>query len=185
MIKIQPKDKEFGLYIPTNVEEIKAEDLAKVTANINLAKHYAVIALCFNTKLYDFAMTIDKNRKENIGVVPIIAKINAGENGTAFKVGDKVVVDKTTIERGFHVIAHTAIQSNNLARYISTSPDYLKAILAKDSAVIPADVLNSNIVLLEFKIVPLNDIVATIDDNGAEDPFVAPGGETAYEEVKE
>ena len=185
MIKIQPRDKEFGLYIPTNVREIKAKDLTKATANINLAKHYAVIALCFNTKFYDFAMTIDKNRKENIGVVPIIAKINAGENGTTFKVGDKAVVDKTTIERGFHVIAHTAIQSNNLARYISTSPDYLKAILAKDNEIIPKDVLDSNIILLEFKIVPLNDIVATIDDNEVEDPFLAPEEEITYEEVKE
>ena len=173
MIKIQPKDKEFGLYIPTNVEEIKAEDLTKVTANINLAKHYAVIALCFNTKLYDFAMTIDKGKQENIGVVPVLAKLHLDNiDECDFKVGDKIIVDRSSIERGFHVMGRTVIQSNNFANYIRNNKDYLKAILAKDTNVIPQDVLNSNIVLLEFKIIPLNSIVASITDDVVTDIFV-------------
>ena len=55
---------------------------------------------------------------------------------------------------------------------VSNNKEYLKAILAKDTNVIPQDVLNSNIVLLEFKIVPLNSIVASITDDVVTDIFV-------------
>ena len=69
-------------------------------------------------------------------------------------------------------MGRTVIQSNNFANYIRNNKEYLKAILAKDTNVIPQDVLNSNIVLLEFKIVPLNSIVASITDDVVTDIFV-------------
>ena len=173
MIKIKVSESKVGVYVPTKVEEIKAKDLANITANIKVAKHYAVIALCFNTKLYDFAMTIDKGKQENIGVVPVLAKLHLDNiDECDFKVGDKIIVDRSSIERGFNVMGRTIIQSNNFANYIRNNKEYLKAILAKDIDVIPQDVLNSNIVLLEFKIVPLNSIVASITDDVVTDIFV-------------
>lgn len=181
MITIKSEKKSYGINFPTSIDEITAEHLATITNGVKLPPHYCIVALAFNTKVFEFCASINSNRNSNIKVIPVLAKISAEDSCILnANVGDKVIINRSSLERGSHINIKTAINSSYASKYFSDDPELLKAILSKskigniDESLVASK--SQNIIVLEFKIVPVNEIVATIPMNYIDtDPFINKG----------
>lgn len=171
MITIKSEKKHYGINFPTSLNEIKPEDLNAITKNVTLPKNYCIIALCYKTKVFDFCTMIDNNKNVEISVVPLIAKINKEDSEKyRINVGDKVTISRSSLEMGDHIKLPTMISSDNVRKYFKDDPDLKKAIITKNSSLIIDKDINKqllgtnspNIIIMEFKIVPINDIRATM-----------------------
>ena len=61
MITIKSEKKSYGINFPTSKEEITSELLEAVTKQVKLPKHYCIVALCFQTKIFDFVTMTKSN----------------------------------------------------------------------------------------------------------------------------
>lgn len=159
MIKVVSKDSNYGINFPESINEIKVEHFEAILANVKIPKHYAIVALAFRTTLFDFATAVNKQMNNDVSVTPILMYIDeADKENVRANVGDKVVVTRSSLERGVHLNLPVAISSVNAAGYIQDHRDtYLDIIkFANKNA-------KDNIYLLEFKIVPVTEISASID----------------------
>lgn len=181
MIKIQSAKLSYGINFPTSVKEITPEILTSITENVKLPKHYCIVALLFKTKVFDFCTMISSNRNATIGVTPVLAKIydEDSQNINAV-VGDKIVIDRTSLERGVQLKLPIMISSDNARNYFSKDDSLVKAIMTKDYEAITNHKINKqliganspDIIIAEFKIVPVNDIYASMPiEYDVIDPF--------------
>lgn len=183
MITIKSKKKNYGINFPTSVSEITPDVLKTITENVKLPKHYCIVALAFETKVFDFCAAISSNKNTNVGVTPILAKISDEDSKDVNAlVGDKIIMERSCLERGVHLNLKTSISSIAARNYFNSDPDLAKAILMKNTEGIIIDhnlnksLQSSNspkIIVLEFKICPVNDIAAAIPDTpNPYDPFI-------------
>lgn len=166
MFKLKSTKANYGINFPTSIEEITPKVLEQLTKDVSLAKHYVIVALCFKTKLFDLAAAINSNKETNIQVTPVIAKVNSDEN--TLSVGDKAIVDRSSLERGMHLNLKTVINSVNVRNYLKNDPALATRIMTNTGNIITANnqedtkLSNQIVYILEFKIVPVNSIIATI-----------------------
>lgn len=183
MLTIKSNALKKGIKFPTSVDEITAESLNEITAGIKLPKHYAIIAICFRTKIFDFVTLMKNPKNTDVYVIPIMAKISDEDAETInTKVGDKLIIDRSTIERGVHINIPTIISSNNARNFFTSDQELSKAILTKKTTGYDVDIetiepivqgISPSIFVIEFKIVPINDISASIPiNNKIVDPFI-------------
>ncbi len=173
MINLISKTTGKEVCLPERIDEIKPEYFDAILANVNLPKFYSVVGICYNTKLYDFAITVNNNKTNDVAVTPVIAKIH-DEDAKAFnaKVIDRVIIDRSALERGHHVNVNSVITANSFGRFLNNDEQLLKAIIRKDENVLNKEILDSSIILVEFKIIPVNDINGVIDKTiSVIDPF--------------
>ena len=69
MIKLESNLKKYSLLIPTSIKEFTPEILNSMTSNINLAPNYAIVAIIYKTKLFEFSAAIDKKYRCIQGMV--------------------------------------------------------------------------------------------------------------------
>lgn len=163
MFIIKNPEKSFNVGYPTNLDEIKDEYFNKILSNVHLQEHYCVIALCFKEKISSIAMSIKENRNTTSNVTPIIAKI-AENNECGFSQGDRAVIDRTNLERGIHLhISNNWISVAGFENYVKTNPKLLNSLIKGDYWKNDFNNVTPEIYLVEFKIVPIRDIVATRD----------------------
>lgn len=186
MIEIKSAKMSYGINFPTSVKELTPEVLETITNGVKLPKHYCIIALAFDTKVFDFCAAINSSRNTNVAVTPILAKI-AQEDSKEINasVGDKIIMDRSSLERGVHINLKTVISYNAARNYFNSDPDLTKAIMTKNDDKIIIDktatrkltaAKSPNIIILEFKICPVNDIAAAIPmDYQSIDPFLIIG----------
>ena len=183
MITIKSAKKDYGIKFPTSVSEITTANLKAITEDVKLPKHYCIIALAFETKVFDFCAAISSNKNTNVAVTPILAKISDEDSKEVNAiVGDKIIMERSCLERGVHLNLKTSISSTAARKYFNSDPDLAKAILMKNTeGVIIEHNLNKNlqasnspkIIVLEFKICPVNDIAAAIPTTpNPYDPFI-------------
>lgn len=165
MLKLQSKNSNYGINIPTEEKEINDKALNSLLSNVVLPKYYCVIALRYKTKLFDLAITSKSNtsKKQLVSVVPILAKFNEGEISIG-KVGDRVLIDPVDIERGSHLNVNTVITPLKISDYINSDSDLTKDIISRKLG------NDDYIYCLEFKIIPCNSIKGIIDGI-IHDPF--------------
>jgi len=173
MLEIKSKEKPYGINFPTDLKEFKPELLAGITEGVKLPPHYAIIALCFEVKLFDFAMNVRANKAGSTQVVPLLAKAHEVDCKIKnVKVGDKVIIDRSSLERGIHLKLPLAISADNATAYLKEDEKLMINIIKgteKDSKVTDPIVQNmidnkqKNIFIVEFKIVVLNDVVAALE----------------------
>lgn len=189
MIRIKSKTSLDGILFPTSLNEITPEVLDIISKDVHLPKYYCIVALAFETKLFDFATTIKNPKNTTVGVTPILCKLSeelaeeyATKENQIYKVGNKVIIDRSSLERGVHLNLKTIISSTAAHRFFEKDSNLVKDILANKETIAvdcrtgkeltTKDV--NNIVILEFKVVPINDIVATIPISCQHiDPFIA------------
>lgn len=181
MIKIKSSKVGYGIKFPSDLTEITPDILNSITAQVKLPKYHCVVALAFKTTLFDFCATMSSKSNASVNVTPILAKINEDEGKEINAcVGDKIIIDRSSLERGVHLNLKTAISSTYASNYFAKDKDLAKAVLTKSGDVSIDKELNNqlisgnspSIVILEFKICAVNDIAATIDVNvPAIDPF--------------
>lgn len=187
MITIKSTKANFGAIVPTSLNELSKEILEQLVENIKLPKHYAIVCMCFKTSLFDF-IAVAKNPKEtSVMVIPLLAKISDEDKELInAEVGDKIIIDRTSLERGSHLHVPTIISSNNLRNYIFNDNILTKAILSKN---VSSGELDDNtkfvikqgsdipIYVVEFKIVAASDIRASLAvESNINDPWI----ETCY-----
>lgn len=182
MIEIVSEKSSYGINFPTSVKEITATVLNDITAGVKLPKHYCIIALAFETKIFDFCTAMNSNKNTNVAVTPILASISDEDSKEInASVGDKIIIDRSSLERGVHVNLKTVISSNSARRFFNNNPELAKSIITKGNNLSVDKDLNKqlfaaqspNIIILEFKICPVNDIAAAIPINHHNfDPFV-------------
>ena len=188
MITIKAETSNYGVCFPSSIKELNAEVFNSITKNVKLPKHYCIVALAFKVKLFDFCAMINSNRNSTIGVTPIIAKISEEDSKEInASVCDRIIIDRSSLERGVQLKLPILISSDNFRKYLNDNPTLSKAIISKDKNLIVTynkvnyplvDVVNSDIIVLEFKIVPVNDISASIPINVIDiDPFRTHDGE--------
>lgn len=164
MFIIKNPEKSFNVGYPTSLDEIKDEYFDKLLSNVKLQEHYCIIALCFKEKVSSIAMSIKENRNTTSNVTPIIAKIDK-DNECGFYQGDRAVIDRTNLERGIHLpIANNWIGVAGFENYVKSNPTLLNSLIKGDYWKNDFNNITPSIYLVEFKIVPIRDIVATRDD---------------------
>lgn len=181
MITIKSKNRNYAVSFPESLSEIKPEDFISTLNDINLPKYHCIVAMCTEIKLFDLATAISGNAKDTITqVIPLIGKINDCDNEMLkVDVGERIIIDRSSLERGVHLNTRLSIGSVNAMKYINSDADLKKDILSgkfnnstsnlnKQLAIGSSPV----IILVEFKIVPVNSIVAAVKKNvDFVDPF--------------
>ena len=164
----------YGIKFPTSINELTPELLNTITEGVRLPKHYCIVALAFNTKLFDFCTAMNSNKETNVGVTPILAKIyDEDSKEVNAVVGDKIIVYRTSLERGVHLNLKTSISANSAKQYFNKDTDLVKAIITKNDSVVIDKNINKqlvagqspNIIVLEFKIIPNTAIHAAISND--------------------
>ena len=178
MLIIQGNNKNYGINVPTAEKEITASFLTKVTERVKLNKYQTIVALVMKTKIWDFCMSIRNPKKDqNVAITAKLAKFispNPDEKDGALpiknmSVGDIVVIDRSSIERGIHLSVPTIISPAGLSKYLEEDKDLLTDIVTGKRP----DLSNQYICLVQFKIVPISTITATYDaEQKVQDDFV-------------
>ena len=163
MIKLESNLKKYSLLIPTSIKEFTPEILNSMTSNINLAPNYAIVAIIYKTKLFEFSASIDKKYPTEVGVIPIIAKISNED-------ANKVNIVRSLIERGEHInLPNNAISIDKVRSFIKDDPQLSKDIMTgeyfkQEGKTILESKNNSPYCYFpEFKIIPVCDIHASYD----------------------
>ena len=178
MLIIQGNNKTYGINVPTAEKEITASFLTKVTERVKLNKYQTIVALVMKTKIWDFCMSIRNPKKDqNVAITAKLAKFitpNPDEKDGALpiknmSVGDIVVIDRSSIERGIHLSVPTIISPAGLSKYLEEDKDLLTDIVTGKRP----DLSNQYICLVQFKIVPVSTITATYDaEEKVQDDFI-------------
>lgn len=183
MLKIKSEKMSYGINFPSSVNEITVDMLNVITEKVKLPKYYCVVALCFKTKVFDFCTMISSNNvNKDISVIPILAKISDEDSESIkAKVGDKIIIDRSSLERSSRINIPVSISSDNVKNYFNSDRDLSRAIVTKDECAIADNNINKqliksnspDIIIMEFKVVAINDIVASTPmDNRIQDPFI-------------
>ena len=174
MIQIKSEKKNFGIIFPTSINEISATDLQTVVSKVKIPNNYCILALCFKIKLFDFVVSINNKKDDTVSVVPLLAYINPNDKYLLnAEIGDKVIINRSSLEMGSHLHINTMISIDNAKNYIMSDNDLSKSIITKTHEIYSNNKHNDDIIILEFKIVPISDIRGTIDrKNDIIDPYM-------------
>lgn len=179
MIEIKSEKMNYGIKFPTSINEITPEVLETITDSVKLPKHYCIVALVFNTTLFNFCAAMNSNKDTNLLVTPLLAKISKEDSDELnANVGDRIIIDRSSLERGSHIHLKTAISSVSAKNFFIDNSDIIKQILTKhEDKVIAGNYISNgkspNIIVLEFKICPVCDINASVAmDVKTIDPFL-------------
>lgn len=174
MIEIKSEKKSYGISFPTSISELTPHVLMSITEQVKLPKHYCIIALCFKTRIFDFVVAMNSKKEHSISVVPVLAKISeedAAETNAA--VSDKVILSRSALEMGTHLNLPIMISTDNARNYLASDEALTKSIINRSNPIFTDLSKRDNIIVLEFKIIPVSDIKATVsrEANGI-DPFI-------------
>lgn len=178
MIQIKSEKKSYGINFPTSIDELTPEVLTSITEQVKLPKHYCIIALCFKTRLFDFVVAMNSKKEHSISVVPILAKISEEDAAeTNASISNKVIVSRSSLEMGTHISLPVIISTDNTRNYLASDESLTKSIITRSNPIFKDMTKSDNIIVLEFKIIPVSDIKATVpcEANGI-DPFVIRDG---------
>ena len=189
MLKLQSEKETFAINLPTSLKEITPEILTALCDGISIPPYHAIVALCHSVKLITIAINVNNDKEQAVSVVPLIAKANKEDldkvNGA---IGNRIIVDRSSIERGVHIVIPTMISSKNVSAYIKGDEILRKKLLnGSDGSNDGAGYIDSKsakqreemkeqispvVHVLEFKVIAINDISAFIP-NGFKliDPF--------------
>ena len=173
MITIKSEKKSYGINFPTSINELTPEILDEITKQVKLPKHYCIVALCFKTRLFDFVVAMNSKKEQAVAIVPLLAKINEEDKVDAnANVSDRIILSRSALEMGTHISLPVIISTDNARKYFSSDEELTKSIISRRNPIFLDMTKKDNIIVLEFKIIPVSDIKATvpIDDKGF-DPF--------------
>lgn len=173
MITIKSEKKSYGINFPTSVNELTPEILNEITKQVKLPKHYCIVALCFRTRLFDFVVAMNSKKEQAVSIVPLLAKINEEDKVDAnANISDRVILSRSALEMGTHLSLPVIISTDNAQRYFSSDEQLTKSIITRRNPIFTDMTKKDNIIVLEFKIIPVSDIKATVPlDGKGLDPF--------------
>lgn len=213
MIQLKSRVEGYKLSLPQSPREIPASYYAGVVESINLPKHYAVIAIVRQVRMYDFIFALSNSKaKLKANDIAILAKVNEPDLPETFAVGQQVIIDESAVSRGTQIAAPCALSADNVASYFAIEEKAVSEKEGRTGKCLTRDIMGGEakdsegcpvkdypICIMSFKIVPIVDIKGTVDGQSSfQDPFAtaveakqeekpADGGAEAAEaeEVKE
>lgn len=174
MIQIKSEKKSYGINFPTSVDELTPDVLTSITEQVKLPKHYCIIALCFKTRLFDFVVAMNSKKEHSISVVPVLAKISEEDSiETNAAISDKIIISRSALEMGTHLSLPVMISTDNARNYLASDEVLTKSIITRSNPIFKDMNKRDNIIVLEFKIIPVSDIKAAVPCKAdSVDPFV-------------
>ena len=170
MIKVESKVANYAINVPTKREELTVESLGKLLENVTVAKYHCVIAMVYADTLFG----VVNDKKGVVNVFPIIAKISDEDaSSTGGRTGQQVVIDRTSLERGYHLyLPNNVLSPAHLAKYIDGDADLRRNISLGMFGQSQEYKKGDKVYTVEFKVIPVNDIKAMIDnDQSIDNPF--------------
>lgn len=171
MITLTSTDGNYAFNCPTNLNDIKAEYLKRLTENINLSKYHSVVALVQRVPVMEIVFTSNTGKfkqDSKVGVTCVMAK---PDEETTINVGDILTIDATVIERAHHLGIQTRANIDRIIYFFSKNPKLRDALREGDIKDENGNPLKE-IYCLSFKIVPTNAIVASINPDAIlDDPY--------------
>lgn len=158
---------------PTRIQEIGVKELTDMYRGINLPDNYCIIALLQKVKLSQISlMTAAKAQETKVYTIPIIGKLpNTHNYSGIINVSDKVIITRSALEMSTHLTTDSCLTLNNIFNFINSDND-LKANCYQHKVLDDTGNDDVWIYVVESKIVPMNDIRATIPINTPTiDPF--------------
>lgn len=171
MIKIESKFKDFGIQIPTDISEITNEAFDAILTNVVVAKHYCVVALCQNESLFG----VINSKVGTVEVIPIIAKISDEDAQLiGMKQMDKIIIDRSTLERGYHLyLKHNVLSPQFVSKFITNDTELTRSITVGTFGQNQGYTKGQKVWFVEFKVIAINDLRAAITDkHNVVNPFV-------------
>lgn len=186
MFYLKSATSNYGINIPTDVNEITAEHLKAMTEHINLAPYHCVVAQVMQVDLFKFIMS--NNTNDGVKVIPLLAKINIPsdmKDPIQANIGDRLILPGSVLEHGLHAFVPTASSYGAVKGYVEkdavlrtslsnkTYAGNLKHKGIKDYTTkdVQEDCTNE-VCILEFKIINLSHISGTMQLNPKiDDPF--------------
>lgn len=161
MIELSNDKIKLGIKLPTNVDEITAEMLEQLTAQVKVAKNYVLIALCYEINFAD--LIFDTKKQKPTKVYTKVAKVGSTSDYIDIKPGDVIAIGQSSIEMGQHVYINSVASEQCVKAYLLD-----KARLTRPNAtsLVASDINDidcRSFLLLEFKVVPIIDIKASFD----------------------
>lgn len=164
MFDIKNPKKSFYVSFPTSIAEVTKGYFDSLLGDIKLQEHYCIVALCFKEKVSTLALNIRDRRNTTSNITPIIAKI-AEDNECHYKQMEVAVVDRTNLERGIHLpMNNNWIGVAGFEKYLDGNLILINQ-LANGTYWKEISKTTPEIVLVEFKILPIRDIVAVRGNN--------------------
>lgn len=175
MITIKSASAKYGINFPSDVTEITPEMLTSITSNVKLPKYYCIVALCYKTKVFDFVASLNKKSSPMVATIPLIAKISEEDaKDRNVQVGDRIITDRSAIERGTHINLKTMVSLGNAGNYFTKDRELIGQIIKGEYNYGENQPTKPEIIIIEFKILPVGEIYAAIDSSvQAIDPFIA------------
>lgn len=170
MIKIESKVANYAINVPTKREDITPEALSAILSNVTVAKYHCIVALIYADTLFG----IVNNKQAAVNVIPLLAKISDDDaSSTGCKLGQQVVIDRTSLERGYHLyLPNNVISPAHIAKYIDGDSDLRRNITMGVFGQNQGYKKGDKIYTVEFKVIPINDLKAMIDNDVAiNNPF--------------
>lgn len=173
MITIKSEKKSYGINFPTSVDEFTPEIFNEITKQVKLPKHYCMIALCLKTTLFDFVVAMNSKKEQSVGIITLLAKINEEDKLYAnANVSDRVILSRSALEMATHISLPVIISTDNARNYFASDNELTKSIISRKNPVFLDMTKKDNIIVVEFKILPISDIKATVPlDAKGVDPF--------------
>lgn len=173
MIKVESKIADYAINVPTKREEITPEALGALLKDVKLAKYYCVVAMIYKDTLFG----VMNRTNEVVTVIPVLAKISDDdESSTGGRIGAHLIIDRTSLERGNHLhIKNNIISPSKISEYIRNDRGLAQSIGNGTFGQNRGHKMNTPVYMLEFKIIPINDIKAMLVDNivNEDNPFKA------------
>lgn len=164
MFDIKNPKKSFYVSFPTSIAEVTKGYFDSLLGDIKLQEHYCIVALCFKEKVSTLALNIRDRRNTTSNITPIIAKI-AEDNECHYKQMEIAVVDRTNLERGIHLpMNNNWIGVAGFEKYLDGNLALINQ-LASGAYWKETNKTTPEIILVEFKILPIRDIVAVRANN--------------------
>lgn len=173
MITIKSEKKSYGINFPTSVNELTPEIFDEITKHVKLPKHYCIVALCFKTRVFDFVVAMNSKKEQAVAIVPLLAKINEEDKvDVNANISDRVILSRSSLEMGTHISLPIIISTDNARNYFASDEELTKSIISRRNSIFTDMTKKDNIIVLEFKIIPVSDIKATVSTDGkGYDPF--------------
>lgn len=157
---------ELILTIPGSVSEYNKNVLKQITDNIKIAPHYALVGIV--TGISPISVFMNANAEASISITPILAKVGDTENSFVDNVGDVVIIDKSSLERGIHCRNSSKTSYGHFVKSVKRMVDD-KADIQKIFSGENKDRYDKTCYVIEFKLVPISDIRGCYTYNKVDD----------------
>lgn len=161
MLKIKSNLKNYGIIVPTSINEINEEYFDNLLKDVEVAEHYSLVAICYKDKLFNCAMSTKNKSDINVDITPIIAKSNK------YKTCDRPIIDAMSISRGTHFYVPNNINSfASVGNYCVEDKDLYMAVVngsyfkKGEESNIEAKNNAPDCYFIEYKVIPNCDIKA-------------------------